>query len=112
MPSACPVCGSPVVRKRMASGDRDEVALRCDNLQCPAQKTRRVEYFARRAALDLEGLGGIVADRLVESGLVDEPFDLYGLSEADFAYILTTFPLLDRDQPALPLLLDELEDLA
>jgi hypothetical protein len=28
--------------------------------------------------------------------------DLYGLSEEDFAYILTTFPLLDRDQPPLP----------
>lgn len=28
--------------------------------------------------------------------------DLYGLSEADFAYILSTFPLLDRDQPPLP----------
>ncbi len=28
--------------------------------------------------------------------------DLYGLSASDFAYILTTFPLLDRDMPALP----------
>lgn len=79
MPDRCPSCGGPVARKAAADGGRMEAALRCDNLQCPAQKTRRLEYFAQRSALDIEGLGGIVADRLVESGTVDEPFDLYGL---------------------------------
>ncbi len=77
MPVRCPSCGGPVVRKQAASGAGPEVALRCENLQCPAQKTRRVEYFAQRSALDIEGLGGIVADRLVESGLVEDPFDLF-----------------------------------
>ena len=48
-------------------------------LNCPAQKTRRLEYFARRGALDIEGLGGIVADKLVERGLVDEPLDVFAL---------------------------------
>jgi DNA ligase (NAD+) len=38
-----------------------------------------VEYFAARKALDLESLGGIVAEKLVERGLVKEPLDLFDL---------------------------------
>jgi DNA ligase (NAD+) len=56
------------------------VAWRCQNIaDCPAQLTRRVEYFAARKALDLESLGGIVAEKLVERGLVKEPLDLFDL---------------------------------
>ena len=58
----------------------DEVAWRCQNIAgCPAQLTRRVEYFAQRKALDLESLGDIVAEKLVERGLVKEPLDLFDL---------------------------------
>ena len=60
----CPVCGSTIRR------DPQFVAWRCENLLCPAQTTRRVEFFAARAALDIEGVGGIVADKLVERGLI------------------------------------------
>src|SRR5436190_3615583 len=56
----CPVCGGPSRR------DPQFVAWRCENLQCPAQTTRRVEFFAARSALDIESVGGIVADKLVE----------------------------------------------
>ena len=57
-----------------------EVAWRCQNIAgCPAQLTRRVEYFAQRKALDIESLGGIVAEKLVERGLVKEPLDLFDL---------------------------------
>ncbi len=60
--------------------DEEEVAWRCQNIAgCPAQLTRRVEYFAQRKALDLESLGGIVAEKLVERGLVKEPLDLFDL---------------------------------
>jgi DNA ligase (NAD+) len=69
----CPVCGSPVKR------DPQFVAWRCENLQCPAQATRRLEFFAARGALDIESVGGIVADKLVERGLVREPLDLFEL---------------------------------
>ena len=56
----------------------EEVAWRCQNIAgCPAQQTRRVEYFAHRKALDIESLGGIVAEKLVERGLVKEPLDLF-----------------------------------
>src|SRR5438477_2736582 len=69
----CPVCGSEVRR------DPEFVAWRCENIRCPAQTTRRVEFFAARGALDIESVGGIVADKVVERGLVREPLDLFEL---------------------------------
>ena len=71
--SKCPVCGGEVRR------DPQFVAWRCENLRCPAQATRRLEFFAARSALDIESVGGIVADKLVERGLVREPLDLFEL---------------------------------
>ncbi len=76
----CPVCGGAIAKDKAAAGGEDEVAWRCQNIAgCPAQLTRRVEYFAQRKALDLESLGGIVAEKLVERGLVKEPLDLFDL---------------------------------
>jgi DNA ligase (NAD+) len=69
----CPVCGGKIRR------DPQFVAWRCENLHCPAQTTRRVQFFAARGALDIESIGGIVADKLVERGLVREPLDLFEL---------------------------------
>jgi DNA ligase (NAD+) len=66
--------------EREKESGAEEVAWRCQNIAgCPAQLMRRVEYFAQRKALDLESLGGIVADKLVERGLVKEPLDLFDL---------------------------------
>ena len=76
----CPACGGTIAKEKMSDGDNDAVAWRCQNIAgCPAQLTRRVEYFAQRKALDLESLGGIVAEKLVERGLVKEPLDLFDL---------------------------------
>jgi len=75
----CPVCGSPIRR------DPQFVAWRCENLQCPAQTTRRVEFLAARSALDIESVGGIVADKLVERELVREPLDLFTLKTEPLA---------------------------
>ncbi len=75
----CPVCGGPTRR------DPQFVAWRCENLQCPAQTTRRVQFFAARSALDIESVGGIVADKLVERGLVREPLDLFELKTEQLA---------------------------
>jgi DNA ligase (NAD+) len=75
----CPACGRPVRR------DPQFVAWRCENLQCPAQTTRRVKFFAARGALDIESIGGIVADKLVDRGLVREPLDLFELKSDHLA---------------------------
>jgi len=76
----CPACGGPIAKEKVSAGNAEEVAWRCQNIAgCPAQLTRRVEYFAYRKALDIESLGGIVAEKLVERGLVKEPLDLFNL---------------------------------
>lgn len=73
MPAHCPVCSAPVTR---AEG---EVAIRCTNPGCLAQLVRRIEFMANRKALDIEGLGGVVAEKLVERGLVKDPLDVFVL---------------------------------
>ncbi len=69
----CPACGHAPRR------DPEFAVWVCENPSCPAQKTRRLEYFAKRGALDLEGLGSIVADALVVRGLVNDPLDVFTL---------------------------------
>ena len=74
-PKRCPVCGSPLVQ------DEEEVALRCGNVSCLAQVKGRIEYFASRRAMDIEGLGTVLVDQLVEKGLVRDYGDLYSLKK-------------------------------
>ena len=75
----CPVCGGPIKRDPKFS------VWVCENPQCPAQKTRRLEYFGKRGALELDALGGIVADKLVERDLVKEPLDVFELTLAQLS---------------------------
>jgi DNA ligase (NAD+) len=74
MPSKCPVCGTALVRSE------EEAAVRCENLYCPAQVRRRIQYYASRGALDIEGLGERTVDQLVDQELVKDPADLYDLT--------------------------------
>jgi DNA ligase (NAD+) len=73
-PDKCPVCGTPVVQLE------DEVALRCPNYDCPVQVRRRVQHFASKACLDIEGMGEAMVDILVEKGWVRSVADLYRLN--------------------------------
>lgn len=76
----CPKCGCVMKRKAEYA---DWV---CDNIAgCPAQRVRRIEYFAARKALDIESLGGIVAEKLVERELAQEPLDLFDLNTEKLA---------------------------
>jgi len=81
MPAACPVCGGKVVQ------DEGQVALRCINAQCPAQLKRRIEHFASRGAMDIEGLGQVMVEQLVERKLVRDVSDIYALNEGQLADI-------------------------
>ncbi len=72
-PTACPECGTAVVQVP------GEVAIRCPNPNCPAQLIGRLDYVASRGVLDIEGLGGAVAEKLVQTGLVRNLFDLFHL---------------------------------
>jgi DNA ligase (NAD+) len=72
-PERCPVCGGPAIK---AEG---EVDRRCVSSACPAQLEQLLKHFARRDAMDIEGLGDILVERLVEEGLVRSVADLYAL---------------------------------
>ncbi|WP_290632997.1 NAD-dependent DNA ligase LigA [Aquisalimonas sp.] len=77
MPSACPVCGSEVIRPE------GEVDYRCiGSMQCPAQLRESIRHFASRRALDIEGLGDKVAEQLVDTGLVKELADVFRLEKS------------------------------
>ena len=76
-PQHCPECGTAVVQIE------GEVALRCPNFECPVQVRRRVQHFASKACLDIEGLGEAMVDVLVEKGWVRGLADVYGLKRAD-----------------------------
>lgn len=73
-PSACPACGSQLVK------EPEEVAWRCVNVACPPQTRIRIEHFASRDALDIEGLGEAVVEQLLNAGLVRTYADLYDLT--------------------------------
>ena len=73
MPTHCPSCQGPVEQ------DPGGVAIRCQNIACPAQVRRRLQHFASRGAMDIEGLGEAMVEQLVGHGLVSAIPDIYGL---------------------------------
>ncbi len=74
MPAVCPSCGGPVWRE---SG---EVAVRCTNVACPAQRLERLVHWASRGAADIDGMGSEIVSRLVSSGLLCDIADYYSLT--------------------------------
>ena len=72
-PTACPACGSEVIQ---VAG---EVALRCPNYECPVQVRRRVQHFASKACVDIDGLGEAMVEALAERGWVRDIPSIYRL---------------------------------
>jgi DNA ligase (NAD+) len=73
MPATCPACGSKIYR------DDGEANYFCENAECPAQVRGRIEHFAHRGAMDIEGLGEAAVETLVTMNLVKNVADLYAL---------------------------------
>jgi DNA ligase (NAD+) len=73
MPKKCPVCGGDVIRVE------GEVAYRCVNAACPAQLKESLLHFAARHAMNINGLGESLLDRLVDQKIVNDVADLYSL---------------------------------
>ena len=74
MPTACPACGGASQRIE------GQAATRCTaGLRCPAQRKRTIGHFAKREAMDIEGLGTKLIEQLVDEEIVDTPADLYRL---------------------------------
>ncbi len=76
-PKACPACGAAVVQRA------GEAAVRCPGAACPAQLRRRIEHFASKAGVDIDGLGPVMIDALVERGAVSTLADIYRLRRED-----------------------------
>lgn len=82
MSKHCPACGASVVHVE------GEVAIRCPNkMGCPAQSVRRIEFFAGKHAMDIDGMGVRVVEQLVEKGFVTRPSDIYLLTELEVAQL-------------------------
>jgi DNA ligase (NAD+) len=78
-PKKCPVCGWEAVRPA------GEAVTRCTNADCPAKVKARILYFAARKAMDIEGLGDVLVETLVDSGMVKDVADLYDLTVEQIA---------------------------
>lgn len=75
MPTACPVCGSGLKKPE------DEAVWRCENSSCPSKLRRGLEHFASRGAMNIEGMGEMLAGQLCEKGLISSYADIYGLTQ-------------------------------
>jgi DNA ligase (NAD+) len=73
MPDRCPVCGSDV------DHPPGEAMARCTNASCPAQRYERLRHFASRGAMDIEGLGDVLAEQLIQRQRVRDVADIYAL---------------------------------
>lgn len=76
-PDTCPVCGAPLVKSE------DEAAVRCSDIDCPAQIFRRIVHFASKGAMDIDGLGPAIVRALLDNGLITSVADLYTIKKTD-----------------------------
>lgn len=74
LPTVCPSCGEAVIR------EEDEADLRCVNPSCPAQRLRNLIHFTSKDAMDMDGLGPAVLEKLVQENRITYAYDLYSLT--------------------------------
>lgn len=84
IPTTCPRCDAELVRMN------EEVALRCVNPLCPAQKLAKMIHFSSRNAMNITGLGDKIMEHLINQALVSDPSDLYMLKQEDFLTLPNT----------------------
>ena len=86
-PTVCPSCGGPVYK------EQEEVGYYCTNPSCPAQLRARLLHFASRDAMDIDGLGSVVMDLLLERNYIREFSDIYDLN---FLHLLSLENFKDK----------------
>lgn len=79
MPENCPVCGFEIVK------EADAVAYRCENINCYGRAGRGIVHYASRDAMDIEGLGPAMVDKLMNEGLAENFADLYHITADDIS---------------------------
>jgi len=78
-PLNCPVCKSLLVKAE------NEVVLRCDNQNCPAQLQKRIEHFVSRKAMNIENIGPALIEQLLKKEIIQDTADLYSLDKETLA---------------------------
>ncbi len=74
LPKVCPICGTLTVK------ELEESAIRCPNVDCPAQIERSIAHFASKSAMDIDGLGPMIVKTLIKNKLIESVADLYSLT--------------------------------
>ncbi len=78
MPSHCPDCNTELVKYKA-----EDAVWRCPNDACPSRSWKRIEHFASKGALDIEGLGEKNVIALINADLAKDPADIYKLTPED-----------------------------
>ena len=91
MPTTCPSCGSPVIQ------EEGEVAFRCVSIDCPAQAVERLIHWGSRKAMDIDGLGDELINRMVEEGVLSDVADFYDKLTEEMLACMPTGRVYDTD---------------
>lgn len=91
MPATCPSCGSPVIQ------EEGEVAFRCVSIDCPAQAVERLIHWGSRKAMDIDGLGDELINRMVEEGVLSDVADFYDKLTEEMLASMPTGRVYDTD---------------
>ena len=91
MPATCPSCGSPVIQ------EEGEVAFRCVSIDCPAQAVERLIHWGSRKAMDIDGLGDELINRMVEEGVLSDAADFYDKLTEEMLACMPTGRVYDTD---------------
>ena len=91
MPATCPSCGSPVIQ------EEGEVAFRCVSIDCPAQAVERLIHWGSRKAMDIDGLGDELINRMVEEGVLSDVADFYDKLTEETLASMSTGRVYDTD---------------
>lgn len=92
MPTKCPECSTDLVKL-----NAKDAAWRCPNESCPTRAWRRIEHFASKGALDIEGLGEKNVIALLNGGLIQDVADIYNLT-AEQVVALDRFATLSANK--------------
>jgi DNA ligase (NAD+) len=93
IPTVCPECGQQVEQFE------GEVAWYCINLSCPAQILRTIEHFVSKGAMDINGMGIKIVEKLIENNSIKDISDIYSLTRAEIMSALTKRDRKTENEP-------------
>jgi len=74
-PSNCPTCDSELLN--------EDTLIKCQNLDCPDRVVNSIIHFAKKGAMNIDGLGSKIVEQLVSQKRINNILDLYHLTTED-----------------------------